>query len=40
MPSEHLLVEASLFRLAAATDDMGEGTRAFMPTRKAEFKGR
>ena len=32
-------LEALLFGLAAATDDMREGTRAFMEKRKAEFKG-
>ena len=31
--------EAALFGLAAATDDMGEGTRAFLKKRKPEFKG-
>jgi enoyl-CoA hydratase len=32
--------EATLFCLAAATDDMREGTRAFLEKRKPEFKGR
>ncbi len=32
--------EATLFGLAAATDDMREGTRAFLEKRKPEFKGR
>jgi enoyl-CoA hydratase len=32
--------EATLFGLAAATDDMREGTKAFLDKRKAEFKGR
>jgi enoyl-CoA hydratase len=32
--------EATLFGLAAATDDMREGTRAFLDKRKPEFKGR
>ena len=29
--------EASLFGLAVATDDMREGTRAFLDKRKAQF---
>jgi enoyl-CoA hydratase len=32
--------EATLFGLAASTDDMREGTRAFLEKRKPEFKGR
>jgi enoyl-CoA hydratase len=32
--------EATLFGLVSATDDMREGTRAFLEKRKAEFKGR
>jgi enoyl-CoA hydratase len=32
--------EAALFGLAAATDDMREGTRAFLEKRSPEFKGR
>lgn len=32
--------EATLFGLVAATDDMREGTRAFLEKRKPEFKGR
>lgn len=32
--------EATLFGLVAATDDMREGTRAFLEKRPAEFKGR
>jgi len=32
--------EATLFGLIAATDDMREGTRAFLDKRKPEFKGR
>ena len=32
--------EATLFGLAASTDDMREGTRAFLEKRKAEFRGR
>jgi enoyl-CoA hydratase len=34
------LFEATLFGLVAATDDMREGTRAFLEKRKAEFKGK
>ena len=32
--------EATLFGLVASTDDMREGTTAFLAKRKAEFKGR
>jgi enoyl-CoA hydratase len=32
--------EATLFGLVTSTDDMREGTRAFLEKRKAEFKGR
>jgi enoyl-CoA hydratase/carnithine racemase len=32
--------EATLFGLVSATDDMREGTRAFLEKRKAEFKGK
>ena len=32
--------EATLFGLVASTDDMREGTRAFLDKRKPEFKGR
>jgi enoyl-CoA hydratase len=32
--------EATLFGLVASTDDMKEGTAAFLEKRKAEFKGR
>ena len=31
--------EATLFGLVASTDDMREGTSAFLQKRKAEFKG-
>jgi enoyl-CoA hydratase/carnithine racemase len=33
-------LEAALFGLVATTEDMKEGTRAFVEKRKAEFKGR
>jgi enoyl-CoA hydratase len=33
-------LEATLFGLVASTDDMAEGTKAFIEKRKAEFKGR
>jgi enoyl-CoA hydratase len=32
--------EATLFGLVSSTDDMREGTRAFLEKRKAEFKGK
>jgi enoyl-CoA hydratase len=32
--------EATMFGLVAATDDMREGTRAFLDKRKPDFKGR
>ena len=32
--------EATLFGLVASTEDMREGTRAFLEKRKAELKGR
>jgi len=32
--------EATLFGLVASTDDMREGTKAFLEKRKADFKGR
>jgi enoyl-CoA hydratase len=37
---EGLFLEASLFGLCAATDDMREGMAAFLEKRKAGFKGR
>jgi enoyl-CoA hydratase len=33
-------LEATLFGLTAATDDMREGTRAFLEKRKANFTGK
>ena len=41
MPQEEgLFLEATLFGLACATQDMREGTRAFLEKRKADFKGK
>ena len=41
MPQEEgLYLEATLFGLCAATEDMREGTKAFLEKRVAEFKGR
>jgi enoyl-CoA hydratase len=41
MPQEEgLFLEATLFGLSCATDDMREGTKAFLEKRKAEFTGR
>ena len=37
---EGLILEANHFGLLAATDDMGEGTRAFMEKRSPAFKGK
>jgi len=33
------IFKATLFGLVASTDDMREGTRAFLEKRKADFKG-
>lgn len=38
--AEAAIYEATLFGLLASTDDMREGTTAFLQKRKAEFKGR
>ena len=38
--AEACVYEATLFGLVASTDDMREGTRAFLEKRKANFKGR
>jgi enoyl-CoA hydratase len=38
--AEAQIHEATLFGLVASTEDMREGTRAFLDKRKAEFKGR
>jgi enoyl-CoA hydratase len=41
MPLEEgLYLEASLFGVCAATEDMREGTRAFLEKRPAQFKGK
>jgi enoyl-CoA hydratase len=41
MPQEEgLFLEATLFGLCCATDDMREGTRAFIEKRPAQFKGK
>jgi enoyl-CoA hydratase len=37
---EGLILEANHFGLLAATDDMREGTRAFMEKRPPAFKGK
>ena len=39
-PHEGLYTEANLFGLACATEDMREGTTAFIEKRKATFKGK
>jgi enoyl-CoA hydratase len=38
--AEAQLYEATLFGLVSTTDDMREGTKAFLEKRKAQFKGR
>ena len=38
--TEALRLEASLFGLCFATEDMREGTRAFVEKRKPQFPGR
>jgi enoyl-CoA hydratase len=41
MPQEEgLFLEATLFGLCCATDDMREGTKAFLEKRQAQFKGK
>ena len=38
--AEGQFLEATLFGLCCATDDMKEGTRAFLEKRAADFKGK
>ena len=38
--AEGCVFEATLFGLVAATDDMREGTAAFLEKRKPEFRGK
>jgi enoyl-CoA hydratase len=41
MPQEQgLFLEASLFGMSCATEDMREGTRAFLEKRAAQFQGK
>jgi enoyl-CoA hydratase len=35
-----LFLEATLFGVACATEDMREGTKAFLEKRPAQFKGK